>query len=197
MIIGLHGKMGSGKSICSDMICSILKDNNIASEIKSFARPIYEIVATIFQTEVEDVKENKNTLVRPRTFSASGLRTYRELLQTVGMDLRYLVHEDIWIDAMFGKENSKILEEWTGMYKWWIIDDLRFINEFDKVAISGGKLIKVKRNVKENVHPDILNNRSETDLDNLDDDAWNFIIDNNDSLDITRKSLENYIMTIL
>tara|TARA_Y100000310_G_scaffold219606_1_gene221005 strand:- start:1064 stop:1651 length:588 start_codon:yes stop_codon:yes gene_type:complete len=195
MIVGLHGKMGSGKSICSDMICSILKENNIKAEVKSFAKPIYEIVGTIFDAEVEEIKRNKNTLVRPRSFM--GLRSYRELLQKVGMNLRDLVHEDIWIDAMFGKENSKILGEWTGLYKWWIIDDLRFINEFDKVAISGGKLIKVKRNVKKNLHPDILNNRSETDLDNLDDDAWDFIIDNNDSIDITRKSLENYIMTIL
>ena len=195
MIIGLHGKMGSGKSICSDMICSILKDNNIESEIKSFARPIYEIVATIFQTDVEEIKNNKNTLVRPRSFS--GLRTYRELLQTIGMDIRDLVNEDIWIDAMFGKYNSKILEEWTGQYKWWIIDDLRFINEFDKIVSSGGKLIKVERNVKKDIHPDILNNRSETDLDNFDDDVWDFIIDNNDSIDITRKSLENYVMTIL
>ena len=195
MIIGLHGKMGSGKSICSDMIGSILKDNNIKSEIKSFARPIYEIVATIFQTDVEEVKKNKNTLVRSRSFA--GLRTYRELLQTIGMDLRDLVNEDIWIDALFGKDNCKILKEWTGGYEWWIIDDLRFINEFDKILSSGGKLIKVQRNVVKNVHPDILNNRSETDLDNLDDNVWDFIIDNNDSLDITRKSLENYVMTIL
>jgi len=195
MIVGLHGKMGSGKSICSDMICSILKENNIKAEVKSFAKPIYEIVGTIFDAGVEEIKRNKNTLVRPRSFM--GLRSYRELLQKVGMNLRDLVHEDIWIDAMFGKENSKILEEWTGGIRWWIIDDLRFINEFDKVVSCGGKLIKVERDIEKNIHPDILNNRSETDLDKFDNDVWDLIIDNNHSVDITKNTLEKYILTIL
>ena len=38
MILGIHGKMGSGKSLCSKMITSILEDNNINSEIKSFKK---------------------------------------------------------------------------------------------------------------------------------------------------------------
>ena len=197
MIIGLHGKMGSGKSIYSDMIRSILKDNDIKSEVKSFAKPIYEVIGAIFNAGTEEIKRNKNTLVRPRSFM--GLRTYRELLQTVGMDLRDAVHEDIWIDALFGKNNCKVLEDWTGGLKWWIIDDLRFSNEFIKIRNCGGKLIKIQRetNIKKNVHPDILTNKSEVDLDNIDDDSWDYIVDNNHSVDITKKLLEKYILTIL
>ena len=197
MIVGLHGKMGSGKSICSDIIKSILKDNDINSEVKSFAKPIYEVIGAIFNADTEEIKRNKNTLVRPRSFM--GLRTYRELLQTIGMDLRDAVHEDIWIDALFGKENHKILEDWTGGLKWWIIDDLRFSNEFTKIRESGGILIKIQRedNNKKNVHPDILTNKSEVDLDNIKDDSWDYIVDNNHSVDITKNLLEKYILTIL
>ena len=189
--------MGSGKSICSDMIRSILKDNDIKSEVKSFAKPIYEVIGAIFNAGTEEIKRNKNTLVRPRSFM--GLRTYRELLQTVGMDLRDAVHEDIWIDALFGKNNCKVLEDWTGGLKWWIIDDLRFSNEFIKIRNCGGKLIKIQRetNIKKNVHPDILTNKSEVDFDNIDDDSWDYIVDNNHSVDITKKLLEKYILTIL
>ena len=83
--------------------------------------------------------------------------------------------------------------------KWWIIDDLRFSNEFIKIRNCGGKLIKIQRetNIKKNVHPDILTNKSDVDLDNIDDDSWDYIVDNNHSVDITKKLLEKYILTIL
>ena len=142
MILGIHGKMGSGKSLCSKMITSILEDNNINSEIKSFAKPIYEVIGAIFQMGVEEIKQNKNTMVKPRSFM--GMKTYRELLQTIGMDLRDSVDEDIWIDALFGKHNSKVLNDWTSHgCNWWVIDDLRFINEFYRIRSSGGKLINI------------------------------------------------------
>ena len=73
MILGIHGKMGSGKSLCSKMITSILEDNNINSEIKSFAKPIYEVIGAIFQMGVEEIKQNKNTMVKPRSFM--GMKT--------------------------------------------------------------------------------------------------------------------------
>ena len=196
MILGIHGKMGSGKSLCSKMITSILEDNNINSEIKSFAKPIYEVIGAIFQMGVEEIKQNKNTMVKPRSFM--GMKTYRELLQTIGMDLRDSVDEDIWIDALFGKHNSKVLNDWTSHgCNWWVIDDLRFINEFYRIRSSGGKLIKIVRKHNTNIHPDILNNGSEINLDKFDDDQWDHIVDNNYSKDITKKSLENFIMTIL
>ena len=196
MILGIHGKMGSGKSLCSKMITSILEDNNINSEIKSFAKPIYEVIGAIFQMGVEEIKQNKNTMVKPRSFM--GMKTYRELLQTIGMELRDSVDEDIWIDALFGKHNSKVLNDWTSHgCNWWVIDDLRFINEFYRIRSSGGKLIKIVRKQNTNIHPDILNNGSEINLDKFDDDQWDHIVDNNYSKDITKKSLENFIMTIL
>ena len=196
MILGIHGKMGSGKSLCSKMITSILEDNNINSEIKSFAKPIYEVIGAIFQMGVEEIKQNKNTMVKPRSFM--GMKTYRELLQTIGMDLRDSVDEDIWIDALFGKHNSKVLNDWTSHgCNWWVIDDLRFINEFYRIRSSGGKLIKIVRKQNTNIHPDILNNGSEINLDKFDDDQWDHIVDNNYSKDITKKSLENFLMTIL
>ena len=196
MILGIHGKMGSGKSLCSKMITSILEDNNINSEIKSFAKPIYEVIGAIFQMGVEEIKQNKNTMVKPRSFM--GRKTYRELLQTIGRDLRDSVDEDIWIDALFGKHNSKVLNDWTSHgCNWWVIDDLRFINEFYRIRSSGGKLIKIVRKQNTNIHPDILNNGSEINLDKFDDDQWDHIVDNNYSKDITKKSLENFIMTIL
>ena len=198
MIIGLHGKMGSGKSTIANELVGVLKDHNIQAEIKSFAKPIYELVANMFQVNVEEIKQNKNDIVRPRSFS--GVRSYRQLLQNVGMYLRDNVDIDIWIDALFGKENSKILHDWTGYgCRWWLIDDLRFINEFERIKLNGGQVIKISREVQKHraLPEDIYENQSELDLDNIPDSDWDLIIDNNSSIQDLTDILNRYVVTLI
>ena len=197
MIIGLHGKMGSGKSTVANQFVEVLKDHNIQAEIKSFALPIYQLTSFIFQESVEEIKNKKNDLVRPRSFS--GLRSYRELLQNIGMELRDLVDIDIWVDALFGKGNDKILKDWTGRMKWWIIDDLRFINEFNRIKQMNGQVVKISRDI--DIHQalpqDIYENQSELDLDDIPNDDWNLIIDNNSSINSLTDIINRFIETVL
>lgn len=197
MIIGLHGKMGSGKSTVANEVVGVLKDHNIQAEIKSFALPIYQLTSFIFQESVEEIKNNKNAVVRPRSFS--GLRSYRQLLQNIGMELRDLVDIDIWVDALFGKGNDKIVSEWTGGVKWWIIDDLRFINEFNRIKQMNGQVVKISRDIdiQQALPQDIYENQSELDLDDIPNDDWDLIIDNNSSVDSLTDILNRYIMTLL
>ena len=196
MIIGLHGKMGVGKSTIADCLVSVLNDKfSISSCIKSFALPVYKVISIVFDMPIEEIKRNKKTLVRPRDFTS--LKSYRELLQSVGMELRDIVHEDIWINALFGSDNMNVLQDWTADYKWWIIDDLRFQNEFYRIRSMGGKLIKIERDIQNNISEDILNNGSEVDLDLISSDEWDIVLNNNTPLDITKKTLENYIKTII
>ena len=152
----------------------------------------------MFQVNVEEIKQNKNDIVRPRSFS--GVRSYRQLLQNVGMYLRDNVDIDIWIDALFGKENSKILYEWTGNgCRWWIIDDLRFINELQRIKQNGGKIIKISREVQKHraLPEDIYENQSELDLDNIPDSDWDLIIDNNSSIQDLTDILNRYVVTLI
>ena len=196
MIVGIHGKMGAGKSTVAHNLIAVLKDDfNIDATIKSFATPIYNLISILFDETVDEIKKNKNTLVRPRSFQ--GLRTYRELLQIVGMFVRDNADKDIWINALFGSDNMNVLQDWTADYKWWIIDDLRFQNEFYRIRSMGGKLIKIERDIQNNVSEDILKNGSEIDLDLIPNDEWDLVLDNNTPLDITKKTLEKYLMTIL
>ncbi|SVB74990.1 uncharacterized protein METZ01_LOCUS227844, partial [marine metagenome] len=195
MIVGIHGKMGTGKSTVADSLVEVLKDEfNINSTIKSFASPIYNLISLLFDETVEEIKLNKNTLVRPRSFM--GQRTYRELLQNVGMFVRDNADVDIWINALFGNVNDKIIQDWTCNYKWWIIDDLRFQNEFKRIKDIGGINIKVNRDITNNLDDDIKNNGSEVDLDDLDRKEWDLFLDNNNTIDITKKILIEFIMTI-
>ena len=198
MIIGLHGKMGSGKSTIANKIVAVLQDqHNIKAEIKSFAQPIYKLTSILFDESIENIKQAKHSIFRTRNYS---LRSYRELLQTIGMELRDNVDIDIWIDALFGKGNSKILQDWTGGLKWWIIDDLRFLNEYNRIIQIGGKIIKVNRDIPD-MHQEILksvrNNPSELDLDHVPDESWDLIINNNRDIKNSTKIMENYITTLL
>ena len=199
MIIALHGKMGSGKSTIANELVSVLQDQySIKSTIKSFAQPIYQLTSSLFKESINNIKNTKETIIRPRNFE--GVRTYRELLQSIGMELRDYVHEDIWIDALFGRDNEKILFDWACSYKWWIIDDLRFLNEYHRIIKIGGKIIKINRDIPD-MHQELLksvrNNPSELDLDHLPDDSWDLIINNNNSLKKSTEILKNYIMTLL
>ena len=199
MIVALHGKMGSGKSTIANELVSGLRDQyGIKSVIKSFAQPIYKLTSTLFNQPIDEIKKTKEAIFRPRSFK--GLRTYRELLQSIGMELRDYVHEDIWIDALFGRGNEKILFDWACEYKWWIIDDLRFLNEYNRIIQIGGKIIKVNRDIPD-MHQEILksvrNNPSELDLDHVPDESWDLIINNNRDIKNSTKIMENYITTLL
>ena len=199
MIVALHGKMGSGKSTIANELVSVLRDQyGIKSVINSFAQPIYKLTSTLFNQPIDEIKKTKEAIFRPRSFK--GLRTYRELLQSIGMELRDYVHEDIWIDALFGRGNEKILFDWACEYKWWIIDDLRFLNEYNRIIQIGGKIIKVNRDIPD-MHQEILksvrNNPSELDLDHVPDESWDLIINNNRDIKNSTKIMENYITTLL
>ena len=198
MIIGLHGKMGSGKSTIANKIVAVHQDqHNIKAEIKSFAQPIYKLTSILFDESIENIKQAKHSIFRTRNYS---LRSYRELLQTIGMELRDNVDIDIWIDALFGKGNSKILQDWTGGLKWWIIDDLRFLNELKRIKQNGGKIIKIFRDTPD-LHQDfwknVQNNESEIQLDTLDNSKWDLIIDNNNPLNVSTNIVANFIATLL
>ena len=71
------------------------------------------------------------------------------------------------------------------------------ILEFNRIKDIGGINIKVNRDITNNLDDDIKNNGSEVDLDDLDWKEWDLSLDNNNTIDITKKLLKEYIMTIL
>ena len=189
MVIGLSGKIRSGKSRVAKIFKKVLEKEGKTCEIKSFASPIYEIVSELYRTDVEQVKKDKrdNLIVLMNNNRYNGgagsdffASSYREILQKIGTTARDRADEDIWVNALFGYDNEKVKGDFTWTSDYWIIDDVRFPNEAKRILECNGKLIRINR-------PDAEDNEHiiENSLNDWQD--WDLVIENNISKKKKRK----------
>ena len=182
MIIGVAGKIDSGKSL----VCSILR--NLADqygkkvEIKSFAYPIYKIVSDLTDLSVEEIKRRKKNHVTVQI--KDKVTSYRSIMQTIGNGLRDHAYDDIWLDSLFGVDNQKAMRELTWKTDWWIIEDLRYVNEARRIKSLSGYVFQVDRDESENNSHIAENSLSEWS-------EWDLIINNN------YKSVDDFVKEVL
>ena len=177
MVIGLSGKIRSGKSRVAKIFKEVLEEDGKTCEVKSFASPIYEIVSKLYRTSIKEIQREKRDNVPIYIFSRKSnsgmlLSNYREILQTIGTTARDYGDEDVWINSLFGCENEKIMGEFTWATDYWIIDDVRFPNEAQRILDCNGKLIRINR-------PDADDNKHIIENSLNDWDKWDLVIENN------------------
>ena len=177
MVIGLSGKIRSGKSRVAKIFKKVLEKEGKTCEVKSFASPIYEIVSKLYRTNKTEIQKDKRDNVpiyihTRKSNSGLILSNYREILQTIGTTARDCGDENVWVNSLFGCENEKIMGEFTWATDYWIIDDVRFPNEAQRILDCNGKLIRINRSdADDNKH--IIEN-------SLNDwDKWDLVIENN------------------
>jgi len=187
MIIGISGKMGSGKDYVCQYLINPLIQNKSYLQV-SFADQIKVNVMTKCDVSFSDVYVNKTNETRT-------------LLQQEGTERgRDIFGKDIWI---------KYLHNWILVYKsrgiqCFVCPDVRFKNELEYIKSQGGIVIRInapKRNLQRLEHEsggdknikDILQSHiSECDLDNY--NYFDLIIDNDDNnLNHYKQQLENII----
>ena len=173
MVIGLSGKIRSGKSRVASIIKKTYEKNGLQCEVKSFAQPLYEIISRLYDTDIKTIKKDKQKnlpiYIHTRTTNSGMVTTnYREILQTIGNTARDYGDQDIWVDALFGNDYEKImLDMANNNVECWVIDDLRFPNEAQRILDCKGKLIRINRyDAEENEHivENSLNDWTEWDL---------------------------------
>jgi hypothetical protein len=188
IIIGVAGKMGSGKDfICNNVIIPVLKKYNQTFLQLAFADQIKVNVMTKKNIKYNDVYVNKTTETRT-------------LLQTEGTEQgRNLVNENIWINYF---------NNWITIFKNRGIDnfictDVRFKNEVDYIKKNGGILIYINapnRNMSRlknesngnlELFEKIKSHKSECDLDDLDSNKFDLIINNDPDHDTDIQTIQN------
>jgi hypothetical protein len=198
VVIGISGKLGSGKNyITTNVIIPILEKYNKKYLELAFADQIKINVMTKNNIVYDDVYKNKTS------FS-------RELLQKEGTDIGRVNDRNIWV---------KYMSNWINVFynrgiSNFVINDVRFINEYEYIKNNGGIMIKIiapnrnnKRLLEESNGDTLILNRisnhcSECDLDILDHTKYDLIIYNdsdniNDTLDVLKNKFEMLLNTLV
>ena len=143
-IIGISGKRGVGKSFAAKYIA-----NTYGFQVRSFADKLKELSGILFPLNYDQLygleKENpfKDYMWNPREFMIK-----------FGAFMRYW-DKDYWL---------KILDIKTNSYNI-VIDDVRYLNEYEHLKTYGAKLIRIERYAKYNPYTECLNDPSENELD--------------------------------
>jgi ABC-type oligopeptide transport system ATPase subunit len=174
MIIGINGKIGSGKDTVGKIIqylqCYNTGEITIEDvmsnpehewwleeqskfEIKKFAGKLKEIASLLTGIDIEDFEDQE---FKKLYMSPEWGMTYREFLQKLGTEaMREGLHTNVWVNALFADYVPNWKFEGEGIeiddvslikeYPNWIITDMRFPNEMEAVVEKGGITIRVVR----------------------------------------------------
>jgi len=213
MIIGINGRINSGKDTVGNLIKEINCENNW--EIKKFARKLKETASLLTGIPVEkfedqefkktfldahwnkEIFENKTSLDKDnKAYNKSIIKpmTVRELLQILGTDaMRNTLHPDTWVNALmcYYIPYSVKGSDYEECESNWIITDLRFPNEMQAVKANGGITIRVVRPSDKEIPLDL--HPSETALD---DAKFDYEIVNDGTIEDLKEKVEGVILHI-
>lgn len=116
-IIGLTGRIGSGKSTIAKEIVKLVPN----AKVTSFAGPVKTIAKTVFGWD--GAKDERG----------------RRLLQVIGTDAGRAYNQDIWVHMM-QTQLGLLLAQGIPLV---IIDDLRFDNEAEALKNRGGEIVRL------------------------------------------------------
>jgi hypothetical protein len=155
--------------------------------------------------KLEDVKGKRAYIHNIETVQL----TPRLLMQLLGTECgRNIIHPDIWVNSLFNgyklskdsivhkNKNNQYYDK--AEYPNWIITDLRFPNEFDKIKKHGGITINVVRDKSsKDVEDQKLNKTKDFGITShyseiaLDGYIFDFYIENNGTVEELKNQIEN------
>jgi len=149
VIIGLNGKIGSGKDTIADFL---VKEYGFTK--LGFSDVMYDAVCALWGISLEEALEWKNNhgnsidLVEVNIDVSDTVRytyTWREHLQLFGTEMgRRVFGEDFWIDQFNRKYIHGLSDEEFEAVRY-VVRDVRFNNEAENLVDIGGDIWQVHR----------------------------------------------------
>lgn len=186
MKIAISGKARSGKDTSAKIIKKFLNEKLFTVSKFAFADDIKIIAKVLFPQLTEDQLYGDSV---NRDFTICENTTIRKLAQEIGKFGRNF-DEDIWVKNTLYKVKTS-----NAFCK--IISDLRFVNEYNLLKENDFKLIRIKRNIDYGLNKDQYKDVSEVDQDNLLDEQFDLVIDNNGSVYDLEAKLKHFIDTLI
>lgn len=197
--IAISGKARSGKDTFSSLFIQqyINKTKihwskyNSVIIAASLADPIKEIIMTMFPKTDKDIlygASEKRSNIVPGVFRNEQPVTYRQLLQELGTEVGRSYKDTIWLDVM----DHKIELAEQNNVELFIINDVRFKNEFLHLKNSGFKMIRIKRRKSSN-----MKHSSETEQNDILDNEFDFVINNNGTIENLYKKISKILSDVI
>jgi len=145
MIVGLYSSApGSGKTTLAQFLADAFDFQPV-----SFAAPLKRMTRCFLQHYgiSGEVVDQLMTSSKETPIPKLNNKSVRELMQTLGKEWgRNLIAKDVWVRALF---------EWVGEKANIVIDDVRFVEEYQAIKIRGGQVWKIIRPCAKlpNTHP--------------------------------------------
>lgn len=203
--IAICGKANSGKNTTANLIlqelAKIKNKESLISKTIAFADPIKEIIIKMFPRKAYSEflygrsECRSYPILGANDFNGNDL-TYRQALIDIGtMGRKY--NPNIWVDCfdatyqniLLNNNVLKLLGEATEAL---IVPDLRFKEELEFLKKENFYLIRLKRN-----EVTVINHASETVQETFLDSEFNYVIDNNGTIDDLRKNISENIINKL
>lgn len=128
--IPISGKQGSGKSTTAELIASRCGELGLTWSRGRFAAPLYEMHDAVLQ------------IAKKYNIDRSHLKKDGPLLQLLGTEWgRNTIHENVWVQAL---EYTRLLACKENSVDIFIVEDLRFKNEFHGFTGDLGPVLKVR-----------------------------------------------------
>jgi hypothetical protein len=155
MIIGISGKLYSGKDTLAGLLVKEFSTMNVSFQLKSFAYKLKKVGAYLTNTPEEwwFTQEGKQMLL---TEWGMTIGQFQQKLGTEAM--RNSIHQEGWILSLMSD---------YGPREDWIVTDVRFPNEAEAIKKTGGVLIRIEGDPtgSRKTSKRDLNHPSETSLD--------------------------------
>ena len=192
--IAVSGKAKSGKDTFSKLLEKSLENKiNNFNGIRSFsfADPIKKIIKIMFPKTKNKYlygpSEYRETVI-PGAFLNEQPLTYRMLLQNIGTEVAQSYKKDIWLDVL----DIRLKKAEKQKVSLFIITDLRFLHEYNYLRKNDFTIIRVlRKNINTMTHI------SETEQDILNNNDFDYIVDNNHSINILKNEIEKLSVNLL
>jgi hypothetical protein len=215
MIIGITGQCtdscgrkriaGAGK----DVVAKRLTDNHNFVSV-AWADPLKRFCQEVYGFADEALWGESDLRILPDKRYPNpngGYFSPRDFLQALGSDWGRKHYINTWVD--YGIRVAKsilngygytpemgLFETHNDMNRNGVVfSDVRFLNELKAVQDAGGKVVRIKRQMTTPYDEKAMNllHNSETELANQPDDMFDYIIDNNGTLDELMVKIDNML----
>jgi hypothetical protein len=142
-LIGLAGRMGSGKDTVGGMIREAMKVKGYPVKLVSFAEPLKSIVKMVYDFSWEQVNgtlEMKNTPDKRYPRPDGTFLTPREAMQKLGTEWGRACYPNTWADV-----GVRVAKGFCDAGLSVVITDCRFINEAKAIHDAGGQVWCIRR----------------------------------------------------